>query len=84
MLKLSRKVGESVVIANSIYCTVEAYSEDEVCLIFHAHRSLPINRYEVERRIQMAKKSNMIKEEHISTNETVLDRLTRTPNRTDS
>ena len=51
MLLLTRKVGESVVIHDDIYCTVVGYRDDEVRLAFDAPKSIPIHRDEIQRRI---------------------------------
>ena len=77
MLKLTRKVGESVVIHNNIYCTVERYSKDEVQLVFHAPRSIPIHRNEVQHRIMLAQNNNQMITETVKTKESVVDRLIR-------
>ena len=51
MLILTRKIGETVVIGDDIYCTVLEASGNQIRLGFDAPRTLPINRLE----IQMAK-----------------------------
>lgn len=77
MLKLTRKVGESIVIHHNVYCTVEAYSSREVSLIFHAPRTIPIHRDEIERRIMIAEQENRLLEDKIRTNETIVENLIR-------
>lgn len=51
MLVLSRKVGESIVIGEDIYCTVIGYKHGEIRLAFDAPKSIPIHREEIQRRI---------------------------------
>ncbi len=51
MLILTRKIGETVVIGDEIYCTILGSSGNHIRLGFDALRTLPINRLE----IQMAK-----------------------------
>lgn len=51
MLVLTRRVGESVVISEDIYCTIVGYHNDEVRLAFDAPKSIPIHRDEIQRRI---------------------------------
>lgn len=51
MLVLTRKIGESVVIGDDIYCTVIDYRNDEVRLAFDAPKSISVHRDEIQRRI---------------------------------
>lgn len=51
MLVLTRKVGESVVIHEDVYCTVVGYRDGEVRLAFDAPKSIPVHRDEIQRRI---------------------------------
>lgn len=51
MLVLTRKVGESVVISDDIYCTVVGFRDGEVRLAFDAPKSVPVHRDEIQRRI---------------------------------
>lgn len=77
MLVLTRKIGESVVIHDDIYCTVEKYDGNEVKLIFDAPRSVPLHRYEIQRRIDRAKNNNSSIQEIAKSTESVVDRLIR-------
>ena len=52
MLVLTRRLGESVVISDDIYCTVLGYQNDVVRLAFDAPRSIAIHRDEIQRRIE--------------------------------
>ena len=51
MLVLTRKVGESVVIHDDVYCTIVGYRDGEVRLAFDAPKSIPVHRDEIQRRI---------------------------------
>jgi len=51
MLVLTRKLGESVVIHDDVYCTIVGYRDGEVRLAFDAPKSIPVHRDEVQRRI---------------------------------
>lgn len=55
MLVLTRKVGESVVISENIYCTVVDYRHGEIRLAFDAPQTIPIHRDEIQRRIYLKK-----------------------------
>lgn len=52
MLLLSRKLGESVVIAKDVYCKILRIDKHNVVLGFDAPRIVSIHREEIERRIQ--------------------------------
>lgn len=75
MLLLSRKIGESVVIGEDIYCTVLGYQHGEVCLAFDAPKSLPIHRDEIQRRINRDRQKDEWYREPVSHQESVVDRL---------
>ncbi|WP_408072910.1 carbon storage regulator [Legionella pneumophila] len=75
MLFLTRKVGESVVIGEEIYCTVLEYKQDEVCLAFHAPKSLPIHREEIQRRINRIRRKDELNFERMPHKENIVDRL---------
>lgn len=75
MLFLTRKVGESVIIGEEIYCTVLEYKHNEVCLAFHAPKSLPIHREEIQRRINRARQKDKWYCDRVSHPENVVDRL---------
>ncbi|KTD14373.1 carbon storage regulator [Legionella israelensis] len=51
MLVLTRRIGESVVIHDDVYCTVLDYQNGEVRLAFDAPISIPVHRDEIQRRI---------------------------------
>lgn len=75
MLILTRKIGESVVINDDIYCTVEEYDGNEVKLVFDAPRSIPLHRDEIQRRIHRAKNDSSWIQEKPKSTESVVDRL---------
>jgi carbon storage regulator len=51
MLVLTRKIGESVVISDDVYCTIVGYRDGEIRLAFDAPKSIPVHRDEIQRRI---------------------------------
>ena len=55
MLILTRKVGNTVVIADDIYCTVVSVQGNQVQLGFEAPEFISIHREEIHRRIQQEK-----------------------------
>lgn len=75
MLFLTRKVGESVIIGEEIYCTVLEYKQGEVCLAFDAPKSLPIHREEIQRRINRDRQKDELYFDGMSHRENVVDRL---------
>ncbi|AUH71134.1 MULTISPECIES: carbon storage regulator [Legionella] len=75
MLFLIRKVGESVIIGEEIYCTVLEYKPGEVCLGFHAPKSIPIHREEIQRRINRERQKTEWHSDRVSHQENVVDRL---------
>lgn len=75
MLVLTRKVGESVVIGEDIYCTVVGYRDGEVRLAFDAPQSLPVHRDEVQRRIYRDRQKDQWYCDHRSNQENIVDRL---------
>jgi carbon storage regulator len=75
MLLLTRKIGESVVIGEEIYCTVLGYQHGEICLAFDAPKSLPIHREEIQRRIKRDRQKDEWYREPVSHPENVVDRL---------
>ncbi|HAU1304108.1 TPA: carbon storage regulator [Legionella pneumophila] len=75
MLFLTRKVGESIIIGEEIYCTVLEYKQGEVCLAFDAPKSLPIHREEIQRRINRDRQKDGLYFERMSHRENVVDRL---------
>lgn len=58
MLVLTRKIGESVVIGDAIYCTVLGYRAGEVRLAVDAPRIIPVHRDEVQGRIWREQQKN--------------------------
>lgn len=75
MLVLTRKVGESVVIAEDIYCTVIDYQHGEVRLAFNAPKSVPIHRDEIQRRIYRIHQKKGWYCDNTPSQESVVDRL---------
>ncbi|AWN73046.1 carbon storage regulator [Legionella anisa] len=75
MLFLTRKVGESVIIGEEIYCTVLGYQHGEICLAFDAPQSLPIHREEIQRRINRDRQKDQWYREPVPNQESVVDRL---------
>lgn len=74
MLILTRRVGDSIVISNGIYCTILGYEGDQVKLCFDAPLFVPINRYEIHRRIFQNKSVGNYEEIH-NIDEVVVERL---------
>lgn len=81
MLVLTRKVGESVVIGEDVYCTVIGYRDGEVKLAFDAPQSLPVHRDEIQRRIYRERHKNEWYSDPSPNNESIVDRLIRKFNR---
>lgn len=75
MLVLTRKVGESVVISEDIYCTVVAYHAGEVRLAFDAPQSIPVHRDEIQRRIYRERQKDNWFPDNTSNRESIVDRL---------
>lgn len=75
MLVLTRKVGESVVIGEDVYCTVVGYRDGEVRLAFDAPQSLPVHRDEIQRRIYRDRQKDEWYREAKPSQENVVDRL---------
>lgn len=75
MLILTRKVGESVVIGEDIYCTVIGYQQGEVRLAFDAPQSMPIHRDEIQRRIYRDRQQEGWYCDNKPSQESVVDRL---------
>ena len=68
MLILTRKIGETVVIGDGIYCTVLKLSRNQVRLGVDAPKTLPVYRKEIHDRIQLEKQGvpSMKDEAHAS------------------
>ena len=75
MLVLTRKVGESVVIGEDIYCTVVGYRDGEVRLAFDAPQSIPVHRDEIQRRIYRERQKDAWFSESKPNKENIVDRL---------
>lgn len=75
MLVLTRKLGESVVIHDDVYCTVVGYRDGEVRLAFDAPKSIPVHRDEIQRRIHRERaKDNWFMDTAVN-KESIVDRL---------
>ena len=75
MLVLTRKVGESVVIGEDVYCTVVGYRDGEVRLAFDAPQSLPVHRDEIQRRIYRERQKESWFCDYQPSKEPIVDRL---------
>lgn len=75
MLVLTRKVGESVVISEDIYCTVVGYRNGEIRLAFDAPQSIPVHRYEIQRRIDRERLNENWFPDNLSNKGSIVDRL---------
>lgn len=75
MLVLTRKVGESVVIGEDVYCTVVGYRDGEVRLAFDAPQSLPVHRDEIQRRIYRERQQDAWFYEAAPNKVSIVDRL---------
>ena len=75
MLILTRRIGESVVIHEDVYCTVMEYRDGKVHLAFDAPKSIPIHRDEIQRRIYRDKIKNNCFIDKASNKESIVDRL---------
>ena len=75
MLILTRKIGETVVIGEEIYCTVLGIKGGQIRLGFDAPTSLSIHRHEIQQKIwKDANDNNRIEDIHAA-NESIVDRL---------
>lgn len=75
MLVLTRKIGESVVISDDVYCTVVGYREGEVRLAFDAPKSIPVHRDEIQRRIFRERQKDNWFDDNAPNKESIVDRL---------
>ncbi len=75
MLVLTRKIGESVVISEEVYCTVVGYRDGEVRLAFDAPQSIPVHRDEIQRRINRERQNDSWFSGKRENKECVVDRL---------
>lgn len=76
MLVLTRKIGESVVIGEDVYCQVVDVRGRGVQLAFHAPKSIPIHREEIQQRISQERQKDEGFND-MTTNESIVDRLIR-------
>lgn len=76
MLILTRKIGESVVIGDLIYCTVLSMRDGQVRLGFDAPESIVINRQEIQQRIEREREQmQSANDELIEIDDSIIDRL---------
>ena len=75
MLFLNRRVGETVVIGEEIFCTVLGFENGQVRLAFDAPPSLPVHRNEIQQKIWRERKENKRFEDFLVSKESVVDRL---------
>lgn len=75
MLVLTRRVGESVVISEDVYCTVVGYRDGEVRLAFDAPQSMPVHRDEIQRRIYRERQKDNWFHDSAPNKENIVDRL---------
>lgn len=75
MLVLTRRIGESVVISDDVYCTIVGYREGEVRLAFDAPKSIPVHRDEIQRRIFRERQKDNWTHDNTSNKESIVDRL---------
>jgi carbon storage regulator len=75
MLVLTRKVGESVVIHDDVYCTIVGYRNGEVRLAFDAPKSIPVHRDEIQRRIYRERQKDEWFPDNAPDKESIVDRL---------
>ena len=75
MLVLTRRVGESVVIHEDVYCTVVGYRDGEVRLAFDAPQSIPVHRDEIQRRIFRERVKDNWSSDNGANKESIVDRL---------
>lgn len=75
MLILTRKVGESIVIGEEVFCTILGfYDDNQIKLGFDAPKTFPIHRYEIQKLIRQKMKQGL-SEESIDLDDVVVDRL---------
>ncbi|HAT8965354.1 TPA: carbon storage regulator CsrA [Legionella pneumophila subsp. pneumophila] len=75
MLVLTRRIGESVVISDDIYCTIVAYRNGEVRLAFDAPQSVHVHRDEIQRRILRERQKDRWFHDKKPNKESVVERL---------
>lgn len=72
-LILTRRIGESVIIAENVYCTLIGLRGDQVKLAFSAPKSVTIHREEIQKRIWREEGKEV--DNYLIKNESVVDRL---------
>ncbi len=76
MLILTRRVGDTVVIGNEVFCTVlEQQRDGQIKLAFDAPKAIPIHRFEIQTQIMQKIKEGTYTQ-GMALNETVIERLT--------
>lgn len=75
MLILTRKIGQSVVIGDELYCTVLGFRDRYVSLGFDAPKSLKIHREEIQQLIINERHSNQKDVTNEKINETLIQLL---------
>ncbi|PJE09575.1 carbon storage regulator CsrA [Legionella sp.] len=75
MLLLTRRIGETVIISEEVYCTVIGLRGNQVKLAFTAPESVSIHREEIQRRIWREQQEVEEREDLLGSKETVIDRL---------
>ena len=75
MLVLTRKLGESVVIHDDVYCTIVGFRDGEVRLAFDAPKSIPVHRDEIQRRICHERMKSNWYSDMPANKESIVDRL---------
>lgn len=75
MLLLTRRIGETVIISEDVYCTVIGLRGNQVKLAFTAPKSVSVHREEIQRRIWRDQCEGNEREDSLQYKETVIDRL---------
>ena len=75
MLVLTRKIGESVIISEEIYCTILGLNDGVIRLAFDAPKSIAIHRAEIQQRIWREAREHKYTVDFLNNKETVVDRL---------
>jgi len=75
MLVLTRKIGESVVISDDVYCTIVGYRDGEIRLAFDAPKSISVHRDEIQRRISRERQKDKWFDDSTLKQPSIVDRL---------
>lgn len=75
MLILTRKIGESVIISEEVYCTILGLNDGVIRLAFDAPKSIAIHRAEIQQRIWREAREHKYTVDFLNKKETVVDRL---------